>query len=338
MRSAILLVGTSLLAACGASDPVAENPYGAGTPESPVPETNQSGAPYRMVNTIDFTAEAILPAQGELIVSTLREFSTNPARALITAADAAGVPAIAALYGAIPGVIKDRIEGWINDEVAKLEVNGRPVTAYAGEVVSYFDLALTQFAVDSELHLDGANVEHRLTALDLRPAGLDLTLPIGGLAGDLLTQHPELFVLEGGAINFGVQHFGLNYGEYAWQGIEALSTAAFGQGVRATLGLAVNCPALAQTISDKCVLNVCVGHETELNAICEGGLDAIVNFAHDRLAALRIEALHLKGGTARLVDHDGDGVGDAILDGTWDAEMNLGLGLRHTPAAFEGAR
>ena len=68
------------------------------------------------------------------------------------------------------------------------------------------------------------------------------------------------------------------------------------------------------------------------------GLDAIVDFAHERLAAYRLEALHLASGQSRLVDDDGDGVGDKIVEGTWDAELNLGLGLRHTPATFTGTR
>ncbi|MBA3464186.1 MAG: hypothetical protein H0T46_29795 [Deltaproteobacteria bacterium] len=58
----------------------------------------------------------------------------------------------------------------------------------------------------------------------------------------------------------------------------------------------------------------------------------------DRLADLRLEALHLASGAARLVDEDGDGVGDSIVEGTWQAEMNLGLGLRKAPSTFAGGR
>jgi hypothetical protein len=38
------------------------------------------------------------------------------------------------------------------------------------------------------------------------------------------------------------------------------------------------------------------------------------------------------------VDDDGDGVADRIVDGAWDAQMNLGLGLRHAPATFTATR
>lgn len=108
--------------------------------------------------------------------------------------------------------------------------------------------------------------------------------------------------------------------------------------MRGTLGKAINCPKLADTSAGKCVLGVCVGHKTELTNICNGDLDAAVDLVHDRLADMRIEALRLTSGTARLADEDGDGVGDRMVDGKWEAAMNLGLGLRKAPATFTGAR
>ncbi len=325
----------SLLVGCTDSGAGGDTEEPVGTPEDPVPATT---GPYRLVTTVDFTIEAILPPQIEEVVVTLRDFSTNPARALLDLAERRGVPAVGILRAALPGALEDKLEEWINNEIEKLKISGRPITEYAGEIAMLAEIALTQFAVDSELVLGEGGGTHRITGLDLRPAGLDLRLPIGGLAGDLLTQKPDLVLGDRGAIEFGDQHFGLAYGEYAWQGIEAASTLVFGRGVRDALGAAVKCPQLASTIADKCVLGVCVGHETELRAICEGGLDAVVDFAHDKLAAMRLDVLHLASGTAKLVDDDGDGVGDRIADGVWRAELNLGLGLRHAPATFAGAR
>lgn len=324
-----------LVAACGASPGASDTDDPVGTPENPVPFKT---GPYQVVNSVDFTVEAILPAQAELVVSTLRALSTNPAHALITIADEAGVPAVGTLYGLIPGVIKDKLEGWINDEIAKVKIGGKPITDYAGEVAGLADLALTHFAVDSELTIHGGTATHRITALDLMPAGLPIKLPISGLAGDLLTQEPTVATGDAGALTLGDQHFGLNYGEYAWQGLNAASQDLFGADIRGALGHALNCPNLAHNVADKCVLAVCVGHEAELTSICEGGLDAIVNLVHDRLAAMRLDAFHLAAGQATLVDVDGDGVGDTITAGTWQAELNLGQGLRHTPATFTGTR
>lgn len=324
----------SLLVGCAADSGATGEAVG--TPEDPVPAKT---GPYQMVSTVDFTVEAILPPQIEDVVVTLRDFSTNPAKALLDLAERRGVVAVSILRAALPDTLESKLEDWINAEIVKLKIAGKPITEYAGQIAMLAEIALTQFAVDSELSFDGFGAAtHRITGLDLHPAGIDFRLPIGGLAADILTQEPSLEVAGHGAMSLGDQHFGLNYGEYAWRGIDAASTLLFGGGVRATLGTVINCPALAQTVASKCLLGVCVGHEAELRAICEGGLDAVVGFAHDKLAAMRLDVLHFAEGAARLVDDDGDGVGDRIIDGVWQAELNLGLGLRHAPATFTGAR
>jgi hypothetical protein len=350
------LLALCLVAGCGVSNTDVRgdtDPLGTpGEPGEPPPQMTFKTGPYQLVTRVDITAEAVLPAQAELVVATLRELSRNPARALISIADQAGVPAVALLYSLIPPPIKDRLEGWINEEIAKVQINGRPVTEYAGEIAAIAEFALTQFEVDSTLTIHGETATHRLTALDLTPTGIGVRLPIGGLAGDLLSQDTSVAVDPtpddattlvddrdaGAMLLLGEQHFGLNYGEYAWQGVEALSHALFGAGVRASLGNAIDCPRLARAVSTRCVLGACVGHEAELTAICEGGLDAIVGIAHSRVAAMRLEAFHILSGEATMTDDDGDGIGDTITAGSWQAELNLGLGLRHAPATFEGGR
>ncbi|HWU87467.1 MAG TPA: hypothetical protein VN253_09335, partial [Kofleriaceae bacterium] len=291
----------ALLAACGVSGAGDDGDALVGTPDDPVPAKT---GPYQLVTTVDFTVEAILPPQIEEVVVTLRDFSTNPAHALLDLAERRGVPAVGIIRAALPGALEAKLEGWINGEIEKLKIQGKPITEYAGQIAMLAEIALTQFAVDSELSLDGGVATHRITGLDLAPAGINFRLPIGGLAGDLLTQAPELTVAGRGALAFGDQHFGLNYGEYAWQGIEVASKLAFGGGVRQTLGAVVNCPAVAHAVAGQCLLGVCVGHETELRAICEGGLDAVVDFAHGKLAAMRLDVLHLAQGSARLVDDE----------------------------------
>lgn len=341
MRIVLATLLASATVACTSAPEGIEHPYGEdlGTPENPVPQQAAKTGPYQVATTMQFTIEQLLPAQVEFVVATLREFEHDPANALLNVAEAKGVPAVGALRDALPGFIEDRLTGWINDEIMKVKIDGKPITEYAGDVARLAEFSLTEFEIESAMAIDGFDVTHTLSAIDLSPTGwTEARLPIGGLAADILTAHPTINVGQGGAITFGDQRFGLAYGEYAWQGIEMASTAVFGQGVRASIGKAVNCPKLAQIISEKCALGACVGHESELKSICEGGLDALVDFAHDRFAAMRLDAFQYAAGQATLVDDDADGVGDRIVGGVWEAKMNIGQGLRHAPATFVGER
>lgn len=334
MRTAAITCALLLAAGCTSDTPTDID--GGGTPEDPA---IARATPYQLRTTVAITAEVVLPAQLADIVATLRAFSTNPARAMFDLAEARGVPAVAAIRAALPGVLEDRLEGWINGYIADVEINGTPITTYAAQIAALAELALTRFAVTSELVLDrNDTATHRLTGVDLAPAGFDASAPIGGFSGDVLTQTPPLLVGPGGALDLGNQQFGLNYGEYAWIAIEVASTKLFGAGVRASLGTAVDCPALARTIATRCVLDACVGHQPELTAICNGGLDAVVDIAHEKLGALRFDILRLATGAATLVDRDGDGTGDAIVDGVWQAHLDVGGGPRMAPATFTGAR
>lgn len=325
MKQTLLVL---LAAGCGTSSPDTADPQ---------PPTAAAGT-YLLVNRIDLTAEAVLPDQAEQMISTLRTFSTNPARALIDAADDAGVPAVADLYDALPSVITDRLDGWINDEIAGLEIEGRPITEYAGYIAALANTTLTRFTVDSELTIQGDTASHRLTAIDLTPSGLAVQLALGGLPGDVVTESTTAALEGPRTLRIGEQHFGLAYGEYAWRAIQAASQASYGGDVRTLLGRAIDCPAISHAVAGRCVLGACVGHEAELNSLCAGGLDAIVDLAHDRIAELRFEVLHLESGRATLVDGDQDRIAEGVTAGTWQAEIDLGLGLRRAPASFTGTQ
>ena len=254
MRRTPLLLSL-LLAACGTSSPPGSDTGGTGefgTPDDPSPLPASKGA-YKLTSTIDLTVEAVLPAQVEAVVATLREFQTNPAHALIDAASRAGVPAVGAIYGALPSALTDPLEGWINGEFAKVQIAGQPVTAFAGDVVGLVDTALSTFDVDSTLAIDPASATavHTLNAIDLTPTGLDVTIPISGLAADILSQTPTISLGSAGALAIGDQHFGLEYGEYAWQAVEHICTQQFGSDIRGELGKAINCGAVAHAIASK---------------------------------------------------------------------------------------
>jgi len=132
----------------------------------------------------------------------------------------------------------------------------------------------------------------------------------------------------------GEQHFGLNYGEYAWQAVTLAVTSELGTDVHDTISNALNCPHLAQSVADKCVLGVCVGHATEIASISPERRrpPRRSDPLHQQFSALRLEVFHLISGHAKLVDDDQDGIADHIVDGAGPCRARS----RHGPTPHAG--
>lgn len=293
--------------------------------------------PYRLVTTVELPAEAIPPKQLDEVGAALREFAATPGTTLLELAKEHGVTAVAEVRE-LPTALSSRLEGWITDEILKARFEGKTIPEYTDQIAGLARMALTRFAVESELALDGDVRTHAITGLDLGPAGLDVRAAIQAAEGETLMQQPEIAVDAAGALSLGDQRFGLAYGTHAWQGIDAASAHVFGGAVREALGASIDCARVASAVAAQCLLGVCVGKEPQLREVCEGGLDALVKVTRDQLAAVEIDELHFSQGTATVVDEDGDGTGDRIADGVWQAELTLGGVALGAKATFVGER
>jgi hypothetical protein len=329
---------SALTAACGTSGSGDDEwGDGLGDPENPVPGSAEDG-PYTTRTMMDFTAEQLLPPTVEDVVVVLRTFGENPAKGLIKAADTGGLVVLEELYSVLPGVLKDKFEGWLNGEINKIRINGKTLAQYSAQLAMLAEHALTKFALESDLALTPTSSTHTLTAIDFRPVGIDARIPITGIASDVLTQHPTVLVEAGGKLTLGDQTFGLRIGEYAWAGANAGIKNLFGKDIATQLTSSINCGAIAGAISDKCVLSVCVGHESMIKEVCTGSVNLFIDQLHNLFAILNLDAFHMAMGNAILVDDTGDGIADRIIDGVWDSEMNIGLGMRKAPSTFDGSR
>ncbi len=336
MRACILLAS---LTACATdvidtSDPDPANPThptDPADPDHPDQPAPIADGTYELRSQYDLTAEAVLPEPAFEMVGTLRSFSTAPAHTLMDVAEDAGVPAVGTIRDALPSSLESRLEGWIDEQIAKVTIHGVPVTQIAGEIAALAETVLTTFAVDSTLTIDGTTATHTLTRIEL--AGADASLSLAELPSTITTKSTSCTV-DGTALTIGDHQYGLPYGELAWAALETQVTAQFGRPMRALLGDAIDCPAIATAVANKCVLSVCVGHKAELTAICERGLDEVIAVAQRKVEALTFEALRNQQGTATLVDGDADGRFDAITGGVWTAQVNASQGLRAVPATF----
>jgi hypothetical protein len=340
------LLAISLLAvmtgACGTNGSGDDDsPYGEGLgdPENPVPQSAEEG-PYATRTMMDFTAEALLPPNVEDVVQVLRAFGENPARGLIKAADKGGLVVLEELYSVLPSTLQDKFEGWVNGELNKVRINGKTLSEYAAQAAMFAEFALTKFEIDSDLQITPTGATHTLTAVDFTPVGINFRIPISGIASDVLTQHPTVTVAQGGALTLGDETFGLRIGEYAWGGFNAGLEDLFGNDLQTTLQNAINCQAVAHSIADNCLplTSICVGHETLVKDVCTGARDLFVDQLHNLFATLNLDAFHMASGVGHMIDDSGDGIADRIVDGQWDSEMNIGLGMRKAPSTFTAER
>jgi hypothetical protein len=247
------------------------------------------------------------------------------------------VPAGGTIRAALPSYVEDKLEGWINGYIAGITVDGMPISSLAGEVVTLAETTLTQFAIESDLTIDGTSVTHTLTGLDFTPAGIDAHIT-WDVTWDDITTTTASFAATRTTATIGDHDFAIAYGEYAWRAMEQAFIAHHGLGIYDTVMAAVDCDGLATAIAQKCVSGYCVGHETELKAICARGVAEVVERAYHKFAEQRFDLLHFAAGSATLADADSDLDVEALAAGVWTAEINAGQGLRSVPATFTATR
>jgi hypothetical protein len=304
---------------------------GLGTPENPIPDEE---ATYKVTTRVDLTNNGAMPAQVTEIVANMRAFSQNPARAVLSLADQA---ALQQLKSAIGTTLSSNLEGWINVEIDKARIASKTLRQVGSEVVTIAETNLTRFNVDSTLLITPMKTTHGLTDLNFRPGSLDIIVLIGGIVADKLTQYPAFTLAEGGAVSFGEHKFGLAFGEHAWSGINLAATTLFGSNLTTAMVGAINCSTLAKAVATKCSGSSCMGHESELRALCDGGSAKLIGELGAKVSAIKLETFRVVGGSGRLVDENNDGIGNRIVDGVWNIEMNTGTGLRMLAVPFTAA-
>lgn len=322
MQPIAFAVLVASLTACGVEQAGADYAEGLGTPQSPVPGIDA----YAVTSPMTIPLE--LPDVAARIMA-LREFSVRGGYTLL--AQSAGTSARSAL-DALPVSLRTKLESWIDAELDKSKIGTKTVRQVSGELATIADDVVSHFVVESSLTITPTSASHTLRDLNFTPGNLDIIVPIGGLTADTLVQKTTAVVGEGGALEIGDQRFSLAFGSHAWQAINLASTTMFGGDI--SILEHADCDTVARNVAARCVSGVCVGHVAELLAVCHDGLASLVSELRGAIAPIELGTLRFAHGSARMVDTTGDGVADRILDGTWDAETDVGLGVRKSSVAF----
>ena len=318
MRTVIALV--VVVAGCATEPPPAGYGSDFGTAENPIP--NPEGYTVRSRVTTPLGVASVSTAIGKLTA-----FSQHGGAALL-----AQTTANAATLAGLSSALRAQLPTWIDTELDKQKIGANTARNTIGQIATMAESVVDNFFIESQLTISPTGSTHSLIDLNFEPSGTDVLVPIGGYTGDKLSQKPTATVGEGGALELGDQTFGLAFGAHAWQGINLASNAMFGTDMTAISKL--DCNAVATAVAAKCIGSSCVGHASDLLAVCVSGTENLAMDLQTALAPIAITTLRFTSGTAHLVDTNHDGVAEAIEDGTWDTEADEGSGAQSIQIAF----
>lgn len=299
---------------------------------------------YRLDTELDVEAGALLPATAHDAMLALEGLRDHPSQTLFALADDAGVPAVGTLRDALPSTLESRLDGWIDTRIRSVTTGDGTLAQVLDGLLGIGRADVAEVRLQSRLTLAGGAGTHRLDTVELTALDRSLAYDVAPLAGagfELEVPVATTVRPDGVAatLALGGHGFGLPYGKLAWRAFDDLVKARYGgRDLRAVLGDQLDCAGMAASVANQCVLSLCVGHASELRAICEGGLDRAVAQLRTRVEAATVEPIALDAGAATLVDGDDDRTSSAIAAGTWTARLDLGQGLRPAPATFSGAR
>ena len=306
--------------------------------------------PAPLTGTFDVTSQFQVPATVAApgpLGDTLRlvhGLAVDPGTTLLDFAEEAGVPALAELRLVLPETLESELTGWMNDYLETATVGGVSPHERIAELDTLIRSVLLSWELRSTLSLpvDAAGTHAPVAIVFEGPAGpvvvpVDATAPVtSGMGITATLAWPD--GPEGAAqATIGDHAMGIPFGRYALAALEAVLLAQYGaEDLHAFLAAAVACDGLAASVADRCVGPFCVGHETELRTVCEGGAAEAAARLEAQVLGLDFEAIRFQQGTASA-----PGVAPALLpevstlqDGVWTATIDLGQGAEAATATF----
>jgi len=300
---------------------------------------------FAVTSPFEIPATAAAPGPVGDTLGLVHGFVVNPGGAILDFADDAGVPGLGTLRSVLPDALESRLTGWMNDYIKTASVGG--VTPYA-QLVWLDDTVralLLYWTLQSRLALPvGTTGTHSpVTLIFASTSGSPYSVPVDPTASVTSGIGVTAVVswangTSGPAVVTISDHFmGLPFGRYVLQALDAVLLAEYGApNLAAFLANAVGCAGLAAYVASQCVSIVCVGHESDLLDVCEGGLAEGARQIESQIMGLDFKAIHFQQGTAIAIGAQVTRPQDAtaLANGVWTATVDFGSGEQPATATF----
>lgn len=319
---------------------------------------------YEVSNYFDLTSAGVFPDVANDTLKALSNFRDKPSQTIVDLLDVANVPVVPNVLNAIPSPIRGFVLGWIDDHLFKALYGKVPVTKTLTGVLDDLASIATKFEMVTVLDLPEGNAigdvrgTHTIDGMAYVWSGKRNVVKAPELISGLTTQAIEANTvalekrsveLETGRLAVGDHRFSVPVGSFAVVAADMLAKDKFGAAnLRAAIGKVVNCKAVAEDVSNRCIDpvgpgKICVDHEKELENLCNVGLDALVSTIQSQLRKLDLPFLRLESGQAQMWDAPSEGAPlDAVIDridsGYWTAHAIVGKEEKPILATFVGRR
>ncbi|MBS2014237.1 MAG: hypothetical protein JST00_15225 [Deltaproteobacteria bacterium] len=319
---------------------------------------------YELSNYFDVTSAGVFPDTANDTLKALSNFREKPTQTMVDLLDAANVPVVPNVLNAIPAIIRDQVLGWVDENIIKSIYKTAPFAKTMTGVLDDLASITTKFELVTTLDVPTGNAigdalgshtfsgvawnwqEKRnfigapevLKQLELQQVAVN--------AVALEKRSPEL---ESGRLKIGKHKFDVPIGSFMILAMNKLLKDKFGvANLREALGAIVNCEAIADTVSKKCIDpigpgKVCVDHKNELKGLCNAGLEVVTGVVQGQISRLDLPLLDMREGQAQMWDAAAEkGPLDATIDridkGFWEAHVTVGKSDKKILATFVGKR
>lgn len=319
---------------------------------------------YELSNTFDLTSTGVLPDVANDTLKALSNFREHPTQTMVDLMAAAHVPVVPTVLNAIPGLIRDQVLGFIDDHIVKSLYKSVPFAQSLTGMLDDLASITTKFELVTTLEVPAPNDvgdapgTHTFSGVAWNwqskrnfigaPEVLK-TLEAPPVISNVVALEKRAPELESGRLKIGAHKFTVPIGSFALIAADRLMKDKLGvANLRAALGVVIDCDAVADAVSKKCIDpigpgKICVDHKSELKGLCETGLDVLTGVVQGQIKRLDLPLLDMKGGQAQMWDAPTEGGPlDATIDridkGFWEAHVTVGKTDHTVLATFIGKR
>ena len=319
---------------------------------------------YELSNYFDLTSAGVFPDVANDTLKALSNFKEKPTQTFVDLLDAANVPIVPTVINAIPSFIRGQVLGFIDDHIFKSLYQNVPFAKTLTSLLDDLATITTKFELVTTLDLPpgdaigNSQASHTFAGVAytfndkrnmINAPDVIKNLEVQSVAANAVALEKKSVELESARLKIGDHKFNVPIGSFAVLAADNLAKDKFGAvNLRDAIGKVINCEALAQDVSTRCIDpvgpgKICVDHKSEIKGLCNAGLDVLVGTIQSQIKRLDLPLLHMKEGEAQMWDAATDkGPLDATIDridhGYWTASVNVGKSDKTILATFIGRR